>query len=105
MPNDKTIKLKDGSVLTPVEPPATLDLDNADIPILTPNIDSENINQEVTKQFENLQTFEDRVDYANKISNKGSFLRDFLIAVLGGIVVLAVEHWNDIYNFILNMIN
>lgn len=104
MPNDK-IKPQDDSVLTPVESPFNLDLNNVDIPILTPNIDLENINQAVTKQFENLQTFEDRVNYANKIFNKGSFLRDFLIAVLGGIVVLAVEHWNYIYNFILNMIN
>lgn len=104
MPNNKPIKLEDGTVLTPVEPHANLDFGNIDIPIHTPNINLEKLSQNATRQLDNLQTYKDRVDYANKVFSKGSFLHDFLIAVSGGIVVLAIEHWNDIYNFIMSLI-
>ena len=77
---------------------------NIDQSVIHPNFDYDKFNKDYRKQIDNLSTFEDRVRYANKAFNKGAFFRDFLIAVLGGVVILAIEHCADIYNFIVNLI-
>ena len=77
---------------------------NIDPSVIQPNFDYERLNQEYRKQIDNLSTYQDRIEYANKVFNKGSFFRDFLIAVLGGAVVLAIEHCADIYDLIVSLI-
>ena len=77
---------------------------NIDISVIQPNFDYKKIEQEHRKQIDNLSTYQDRIKYANKVFGKGAFLRDFLIAVLGGAVVLAIEHCVDIYNFSISLI-
>lgn len=78
---------------------------NIDTSVIQPNFDYKKIEQEQRNQIDNLSTYQDRIEYANKVFNKGSFFRDFLIAVLGGAVVLAIEHCADIYNLIVSLIN
>lgn len=78
---------------------------NIDTSVIQPNFDYKKIEQEQRNQIDNLSTYQDRIEYANKVFNKGSFFRDFLIAVLGGAVVLAIEYCVDIYNLIVSLIN
>lgn len=77
---------------------------NIDQSVIQPNFDYKKTEQDFRKQIDNLSTYQDRIEYANKVSNKGSFFRDFLIAVLGGTVVLAIEHCADIYDLIVSLI-
>ena len=77
---------------------------NIDPSVVQPNFDYERLNQEYRKQIDNLSTYQDRIEYANKVFNKGSFFRGFLIAVLGSAVVLAIEHCADIYDLIVSLI-
>ena len=72
--------------------------------VIQPNFDYEKMEREQRNQIDNLSTYQDRIEYANKVFNKGSFFRDFLIAVLGGAVVLAIEHCADIYDLIISLI-
>ena len=78
---------------------------NIDHSVLQPNFDYKKMEQEHRNQINNLSTYQDRIEYANKVFNKGSFFRDFLIAVLGGAVVLMIEHCVDIYSLIVSLIN
>ena len=77
---------------------------NIDQSVIQPNFDYEKMEREQRNQIDNLSTYQDRIEYANKVFNKGSFFRDFLIAVLGGAVVLAIEHCADIYDLIVSLI-
>lgn len=77
---------------------------NIDQSVIQPNFDYEKMEREQRSQIDNLSTYQDRIEYANKVFNKGSFFRDFLIAVLGGTVVLAIEHCADICDLIVSLI-
>lgn len=77
---------------------------NIDPSVIQLNFNYKKMEQDFRKQIDNLSTYQDRIEYANKVFSKGSFFRDFLIAVLGGAVVLAIEHCVDIYNLIANLI-
>ena len=91
---------------TPIEPDEAMRnfQKNIDPSIIQPNFDYKKMEQDARKRIDNMLTFEDRVEYANKVFNKGSFFKNLLIAVLGGVVTLAIEHCVDIYDFISNLI-
>ena len=78
---------------------------NIDPSVIQYKFDYKKMEREQRSQIDSLSTYQDRIEYANKVFNKGSFFRDFLIAVLGGAVVLAIEHCVDIYNLIVSLIN
>ena len=98
------LNIPDGFI--PIEPDEAMRnfQKNIDRSVIQPNFDYERLNQEYRKQIDSLSTYQDRIEYANKVFNKGSFFRDFLIAVLGGAVVLAIEHCADIYDLIVSLI-
>lgn len=59
---------------------------NIDPSVIQPNFDYKKNEREQRNQIDNLSTYQDRIEHANKVFNKGSFFSDFLIAVLGGAV-------------------
>ena len=104
MNNNNMPNIPDGFI--PIEPDGSMRnfQKNIDPSVIQPNFDYDKMEREQRNQIDNLSTYQDRIEYANKVFNKGSFFRDFLIAVLGGAVVLAIEHCADICDLIVSLI-
>ena len=61
--------------------------------------------QEQRNQIDNLSTYQDRIEYANKVFNKGSIWKSVLITIICGLILLAVEYHKAIWDFILSLIS
>ena len=77
---------------------------NLDPSVIQPNFDFKKMEQEHRKQIDNLSTYQDRIKYANKQANKGSVLKAIITGVVAGLILLAVEYYKAIWDFILSLI-